>query len=92
MLKSACFVIMLYEFDNRYKNVTSCVMDVFTNYEDAKEYMIAQANSICENKPGVEPAVVLEGQRLIVKSRWDGGFMDMRAMPRELFQHIREEK
>ena len=64
----------------------------FTNYEDAKEYMIAQANSICENKPGVKPAVVLEGQRLIVKSRWDGGFMDLRAMPRELFQHIREEK
>ena len=92
MLKSACFVIMLYEFDDRYKNVTSCVMDVFTNYEDAKEYMITQANRICSNKPGVKPGVVLEGQRLIVKTQWDGGFMDLRAMPRELFQHIREEK
>lgn len=89
---NAWFVV-LYEFEPGGFKTTDChVMDVFTNCDDAKEYMISSANRICLSRPGGKPAVVFEGQRFIVRSNWDGGYIELRTFPRHLFQHIREDK
>jgi hypothetical protein len=98
MLKSACFVVMMTEYHISPEDpdvshfVCKVPFAVFTNYDDAKNFMMNKAQLYFERYGGHNPPPQYNGHRKGCFVFWDGGRLEFQISERDLYQHIREEK